>query len=85
MEFWFDKPKSKPKKDIHPHTSADADKLARAINDAITGTLITNDARVVELYVIKRYSDDLNPPGVRVTIQSVSVDEIFQPLLNGAN
>ncbi len=71
QEFWLTKPASKPKRDTLPETSFDVDKLARAVNDAITGSIITNDARIVVLYLVKRYATELTPPGVLIEVEKL--------------
>ena len=51
--------------------SGDVDKLARAVLDAITGTIARDDAQVIGLEVSKDYGD---PPGVTVLIEEVKDD-----------
>lgn len=68
IDFKLPRPKSAPKKRRHPHTKPDIDKLARAVLDAITGTLITNDSRVCQLLAFKTYGD---PPGATITIEQL--------------
>lgn len=51
----FAKPPSTPKKRWFPVVKPDADKLARAILDALTGVLFADDAQVVELVIGKYY------------------------------
>lgn len=60
---------------VHPSTSPDTDKLARAIGDAITdaGCVWLDDAQVVELLARKRYADGGHVPGVEVKV--VELDE----------
>jgi Holliday junction resolvase RusA-like endonuclease len=57
--FYLRRPKSV--KARYPHKALDLDKLARTAFDGITGTLLTNDARVVDELVFKRYADG-HPP-----------------------
>lgn len=52
--------------------SADLDKLVRAVNDALTGVVIEDDAQVTSTNARKRYADDGEEPGVwlRVTLDA---------------
>src|SRR5688500_3822524 len=56
--FHFAKPKSIPRWKVWASTSDDADKLARAVNDSLTGTIFVNDSRIVRLFVEKLYTLD---------------------------
>lgn len=69
ITFWLPRPKSAPKRRIWPDRSPDIDKLARAVLDGITGVLVTDDARVVELLARKRYATDC-APGAKITIEA---------------
>lgn len=52
-----------------PAVKPDIDKLARALLDGMTdGGLLADDARVTELFVMKRYASAANPVGVRVLV-----------------
>lgn len=54
------------------NTDGDADKLERALLDGLTGPVLTNDARVVDLQIRKRYEgrpDSLPRPGVRIVVE----------------
>jgi crossover junction endodeoxyribonuclease RusA len=53
---------------IH-QSSGDVDKLARAIGDALTGVVWTDDSRVVDLIVRKRYPPDGQRIGVAVEVR----------------
>lgn len=56
LTFVFPRPKSVPvAKRPHHIVKPDVDKLSRAILDALTGTVIVDDARVVTLIAHKRY------------------------------
>ena len=50
----------------HPAGTPDLDKLQRALGDALTGTVITDDARIVSWRAIKAWAD-LPSTEVRVT------------------
>jgi len=67
IEFWFDRPKSKPKWKIYPDVKPDIDKLARSVLDSLKGVITKDDARVVELVCRKLYAID-RPPGARIQI-----------------
>jgi Holliday junction resolvase RusA-like endonuclease len=72
--FSLPKPASAPKKRrTWPigARSGDVDKLARCVLDALTSTVLRDDAQVVTLIVWKGYGD---PPGVGVTVTEVRDD-----------
>jgi crossover junction endodeoxyribonuclease RusA len=54
-----------------PTTRPDVDKLARAVLDALTGVVFTDDSQVVELVAIKRYATAEHGPGVHITVESL--------------
>lgn len=68
ITFRLPRPKSAPKRRLHPDGRPDIDKLGRAVLDAITGVLIINDSRVVELNTRKQFAVD-GPPGASITIR----------------
>lgn len=53
--FTFVKPKSANKLRLNPTVKPDLDKLQRAIGDALTGVLYTDDAQIIRLEVSKHY------------------------------
>jgi Holliday junction resolvase RusA-like endonuclease len=55
----------KPTAALWPTVKPDASKLVRAIEDALTGVVWTDDARVVEQLVTKRYGE---PEGAHVEV-----------------
>jgi Holliday junction resolvase RusA-like endonuclease len=80
--FVFTRPKShygtgknalnlKPSAPASMTTKPDVDKLARAILDALTGTLYSDDSQVVELKVVKRYAALEEPIGVWIEVENV--------------
>ena len=71
---YFFMPKPAKPKFPYPAVPADADKLARALGDAmqISG-LIKDDARIVDWVISKRYPDD-GITGVKFTIEEVQGD-----------
>jgi Holliday junction resolvase RusA-like endonuclease len=52
---------------LHPIIKPDIDKLARAINDALTGILFYDDSQVVTICCSKDY-DDERRPGAHITV-----------------
>lgn len=67
IDFYLPKPK-KTKFGSRPAGKPDADKLARAVNDALTESgLIVDDARVVSLHVHKRWA--FETPGAIITVE----------------
>lgn len=67
LEFWLDRPKSKPKWKIYPDVKPDADKLSRSVLDSLTSIIIKDDSRVVRMECSKLYALG-RPPGARVRI-----------------
>lgn len=51
-----------------PSVRPDADKLARAILDALTGVVYVDDAQVVRLDARKRYEAGASGPGVHIQV-----------------
>jgi Holliday junction resolvase RusA-like endonuclease len=79
ITFWIQRPQGhyrtgthsdqlRPSAPIHPATKPDVDKLARAILDAITGILITDDSRVIRIAARKVYGW---PPAADITIHAL--------------
>ena len=73
-DFYFPRTKSMGKKDIRHTVRPDADKLARACGDSITGILIADDSMIDRWSVTKRYlpPDPLQGPRVDVTVIRMS-------------
>ena len=65
-EFYFDRPKSLKKSVRHKITRPDADKCARSVLDALTGTVYKDDAQVISLHVVKEFSDE---PRAEIQVQ----------------
>lgn len=55
VDFFFDKPKSAPKKVTEKTTKPDIDKLLRGILDALTGIAYVDDAQVVRSSQSKQF------------------------------
>lgn len=66
VTFYLPRPKSAPKWKLWAAGRPDLDKLARAVLDAITGTLLVNDSRVVRLVCEKPYT--LDAPRAEIVI-----------------
>ena len=66
LMFRLARPKSRPKKDVHPDRRPDLDKLTRAALDALTGVAYKDDSQVVALHVYKAYA--IGQTGVQVSI-----------------
>lgn len=64
--FFLLRPKSRPKKDKYPDRKPDLDNLVKSVKDALEGIVYTNDSRIVDEVVRKRYDD---PPRVEITIR----------------
>lgn len=71
----FERPKSVARS-VHWKTSApDADKLERAVLDALTRVVISDDSRVVKLYVEKVYAKEGEHPGAQVVVTRLEQPE----------
>lgn len=53
--FAYDKPRSRPRDEAYKPTMPDADKLLRAVFDALTGIVYTDDCRVADAHAQKVY------------------------------
>ena len=67
--FYLHQPKTCPKRKW-PYVKPDVDKLARTILDALTGTVIIDDAQVISLTTEKRYG---LIPGVEIEVHPLEV------------
>ncbi len=66
MDFYFERPKSASLKSRPGMTvKPDGDKLVRAVFDAMTGTVVTDDAQFVDIHARKFYGI---PERVEITI-----------------
>lgn len=74
LGFYMPRPKRHPKtKTTYPTGRPDADKLARAILDSLTGIVFADDAQVTDLRVVKRWHTE-HPqlrPGVSVLVSGL--------------
>jgi len=74
--------KLKPSAPALPSRTPDIDKLSRSVLDALTSTVLVDDARVVELVACKVYSDPASA-GVSVTVEEVlvAVEEVVEEVV----
>ena len=68
LEFWMPRPKS-VKRSL-PSVKPDWDKLARSTCDALTATVLVDDALVVDAVVRKRYADR-GEEGATITVKEL--------------
>jgi Holliday junction resolvase RusA-like endonuclease len=69
MTFWLPRPRTVDRE--VPSVPPDIDKIVRAVLDPMTGIIIEDDARVVDLVASKRYETEAEPPGVEIVVQPV--------------
>lgn len=73
LGFVMPRPASTPKRSTPPAIKRpDTDKLARAVLDALTHTVFTDDSAVVDLRARKRLAELDETPGVRITVSVVA-------------
>lgn len=70
LQFVLPRPKSTPKTKPTPPAvkKPDLDKLSRAIFDALTGTVYTDDSQVVSIYATKRIAEIDEPSGCTIAV-----------------
>lgn len=69
LKFYFERPKSvSEKKRPYPIVYPDLDKLIRAIGDALTGKIYSDDAQVVDIISRKRYGE----AGVEIEVWEIT-------------
>lgn len=72
LDVWFylPRPVSAPKKVQYPTKKPDADKLLRAVCDALTQSQVwSDDSIAVDKHVHKRFATEDEPPGALITIE----------------
>lgn len=70
LGFVMPRPKSAPKRSTPPAIRRpDADKLARACLDALTGIAFADDSQVIGLHVTKRIAHPEETPGVHIHVE----------------
>lgn len=72
LEFWMPRPKSV--KRALPSVKPDWDKLARSTCDALTSTVIVDDALIVDAVVRKRYAAEVGEEGATITVRNMPDD-----------
>lgn len=73
LHFGLPKPKSAPKrKRVWPDKRPDLDKLTRAVLDALTYVVFSDDSQVIEIQASKDYG----APGVAVEIRRIAESEL---------
>ena len=68
VDIFLQRPKSKPKKVLHPVNKPDLDNLLKGIQDAMEGIVYEADQQIIQVSMSKRYGT----PGVRVEIVEIS-------------
>ena len=68
LDLVFVMPRPGKPKFLLPAVKPDLDKLIRAVNDSLTGTLIRDDSLVCIIHAEKRYETEHVKPGVTITI-----------------
>lgn len=66
-----------------PGVIPDVSKLARAVEDAMTGTVYTDDSRIVSHYAAKRYVHRWEEPGVHVTVALTNMQTVGDMIAAG--
>lgn len=70
LHFVLPRPKSAPKRSTPPAVKRpDADKLARAVGDALSGVCYVDDAQVVDWRITKRLAEIGETAGVTVRVK----------------
>jgi crossover junction endodeoxyribonuclease RusA len=69
IAFYLPRPQSLPRR-VTAHTKApDVDKLVRALGDALSGVAFRDDAQIVDLIAMKRYTPDGEIPHVDIRVE----------------
>ncbi|MCV7205291.1 RusA family crossover junction endodeoxyribonuclease [Mycolicibacterium peregrinum] len=73
LAFVMPRPAAAPKRSTPPAIKRpDTDKLARAVLDALTHTVFTDDSAVIDLRARKRLAELDETPGVQITVSVVA-------------
>jgi len=70
-QFQLPRPTSLPKRVVLPAKRPDLDKLVRAVLDALSGLVFTDDARVVSIVASKLYATGQDALGARISVRPV--------------
>jgi len=71
VTFFLPRPKSAPKRVQYPATKPDLDKLTRAVGDALAKVAYTEDSRIVDIHVCKRFAID-SPPRAEIEVREAA-------------
>ena len=71
VSFYLPRPKSLPKKVVHPVKKPDLDKLVRNIKDSLKGVMYLDDSQVTHVAATKYYSNQETPPCVTISLRKV--------------
>jgi Holliday junction resolvase RusA-like endonuclease len=69
VNFYMPKPKTVNRP--LPSVSPDLDKLIRAVGDSLTGTVITDDSRIVRISARKLYAEGIEP-GATISVKTLN-------------
>lgn len=72
MVFYLERPPSIGRARVWPHVRPDLDKYIRSTLDALTGSVVTDDSRVVRIVAEKRYCEPGQPAGARIRVRSMA-------------
>ncbi len=68
VTFYVPRPASAPRAQRWPDRRPDLSKYLRAIEDPMIGVLISDDSRIVEAHLAKRYATEADRPGADVAL-----------------
>jgi crossover junction endodeoxyribonuclease RusA len=71
--FYMPRPKSLPKRVLFHTKKPDLDKLVRAIKDALTGVVWTDDAQVMSMSAAKLYASEGDMPRAEIQVDQSQV------------
>jgi Holliday junction resolvase RusA-like endonuclease len=76
LRFNLPRPPSTPKKILFPYTSkSDVDNLAKAVMDGLQNArILSNDNRVTDLSIKKRFASEDHPMGVEIDITTLPAE-----------
>lgn len=70
VDFYL--PRGKTVTRVLPTVTPDLDKLVRAVGDALTGSVIHDDAQIVSIVVSKHYASSVDNVGAKITVGQVA-------------
>ncbi len=79
LETVFYMPRPQSVKRLYPSVKPDADKLLRAVQDAVAGVAYDHDSQVTDAIIRKRYADS-REPGVVIRARLLGAEQIELPL-----